>query len=376
MRQLAGTGALQGEYEVTARVVDRTIAAAERLGLAEMAAEALHTKGTVAFRLGRTWEGRALIQGGLQLFEEAGNLDGVLRANLFLATITALDSPAQTLAFEQEAIALARRIGRRATEMITINNSSEDARRTGDWAWAEGEIRAMLELDVDDSVRMQLELAIAYFEQAHGTLGPGAVSGFRTFLKGLDDTELEASVLDLEAFEALLAADAAGAVRLFEKAAITSDFNAPYLLPKMGRAAIVARDADHARVALERMAVLAVRGRATEADRAVIRAGLLALDGDTAGAMVGYRTAMAGFHDLGLRWDEALLGLEVAFVLGMDDLERSGWAEQSRETMVSLGALPYLALLERALARRSVAETRTEREPAEGAPEVRDSTTA
>jgi class 3 adenylate cyclase/tetratricopeptide (TPR) repeat protein len=352
MRQLAGLGALLGDYDVTSRVVDRVLASSERLGLIELAAEALHIKGTVALRLGRTWEGRALVQGGLQLFEEAGLLDGVLRANLFLATITALDSPAQTLAFEKEAIALARRTGNRATEILTVNNSSEDARRTGDWAWAEGEINGLLEIDVDDSVRMQLEMAKAFFDQAHGRLRPGGIDEFRRFLEDVDDTELESGVLDLEAFEALIGGNAAEAVRLFQAAADVSDFNAPYLLPKVGRAAIIARDPDRARAALDRLASLATRGRTTDVDRGVIRAGLRALDHDEAGAMAGYRLAMTGFRDLGQRWDEALLGLEVAFILGVDDPERSAWADRTREIFNSLEAVPYLALLDRAVSGR------------------------
>ena len=79
-----------------------------------------------------------------------------------------------------------------------------------------------------------------------------------------------------------------------------SDLNAPYSFPKAGRAAVLAGDAAMARAAVDGLARIGARGRAMDADRAAIGAGIAALEGDLMGARTGYRTAVAAFRDLGL----------------------------------------------------------------------------
>ena len=129
-----------------------------------------------------------------------------------------------------------------------------------------------------------------------------------------------------------------------------SDLNAPYALPRAGRVAILAGDPALAQVALDRLAALGTRGRAVDADRSTIRAGLAAMAGDEDAARAGYRTALASYRDLGLAWDEALVGQEAASMLGAGDPEIAGWVETARGTFGRLGAAPMLVLLEQAVA--------------------------
>ena len=102
-------------------------------------------------------------------------------------------------------------------------------------------------------------------------------------------------------------------------------------------------------MALDRLAALGTRGRAIDADRATIRAGLAALAGDRGAALAGYRTAMSAYRDLGLAWDEALLGHEAATTLGTGDVEVAAWVDQARATFARLGAAPMLERLEEAV---------------------------
>ena len=90
-----------------------------------------------------------------------------------------------------------------------------------------------------------------------------------------------------------------------------SALNAPYVLPRAAGMALLARDAAHARLALERMVATGAQGRAIDMDRTAIRAGLAALDGSTQEAVAGFRAAIAGWRDLGLPWDEAMTSLDV-----------------------------------------------------------------
>ena len=89
----------------------------------------------------------------------------------------------------------------------------------------------------------------------------------------------------------------------------------PYILPRAGHAFVLAGDDVGAEGTLERLRALGTRGRAVDADRASIAAGIAALRGDAAGALAGYRTAMAVWGSLGLPWDEALTTLEAATAL-------------------------------------------------------------
>ena len=60
MRCLASAEFLKGDYPRSLEIADRQLAAAERLGHARLATEALRVKGSAAFYLGRLWEARAL----------------------------------------------------------------------------------------------------------------------------------------------------------------------------------------------------------------------------------------------------------------------------------------------------------------------------
>jgi hypothetical protein len=125
-----------------------------------------------------------------------------------------------------------------------------------------------------------------------------------------------------------------------------SDFNAPYILPRVAVAAILARDADGAQAALDALAELGTRGRAVDVDRSTVRAGIAALGGDLETAKVGYRDALAGYRDLGLAWDEALLGLQAVTTVGPADPEVAAWVESSRVILARLGAVPALTQLD------------------------------
>ena len=85
-------------------------------------------------------------------------------------------------------------------------------------------------------------------------------------------------------------------------------------------------------------------------DRASIAAGIAALRGDSAGALAGYRTAMAAWRSLDLPWDEALTTLEAVTVLGTSDPEVAGWVDGARATFERLRAAPLVERLDEAVA--------------------------
>ena len=67
--------------------------------------------------------------------------------------------------------------------------------------------------------------------------------------------------------------------------------------------------------------------------------------------MALYRDALRGWRDLGLAWDEALCGLDMATLLDPADPEVRAAADAAREILVRLEAAPFLARLDAAMAR-------------------------
>jgi len=93
-----------------------------------------------------------------------------------------------------------------------------------------------------------------------------------------------------------------------------------------------------------------IHGLAIEADRATIRAGIAARQGRLGEALAGYRDALRSWAELGLAWDEALCGLDMALLLDPRDPDVRQIAESTREILVRLGAAPFIERLDAALA--------------------------
>ena len=334
------------EYELADRMLASALAQAERLGLTKVAAEALLHKGTSAFYQGRLWEARALAAGGLQVAVEGGLEDTQLRIMSMLPSFTALDDPRASVAVQREAIELARHVGSRARELGILFNVVEDARRTGDWDWARAELAAAQQLDIDDASLVGLRLQELFFRLYSGEASAADIDEIERAVNEMDDSDLVAGVLDCRGVLAHRDGRWVDAGRAWASIAEVSDLNAPYALPRAARAFVVGRDGAAAQAALDRLAALGARGRAIEADRATIRAGLAALEGDRETAVAGYRTAIASFRDLGLVWDEANLGLEATVLLSAADPEIGSWADASRETFLRIGAGSLAALLD------------------------------
>jgi hypothetical protein len=102
--------------------------------------------------------------------------------------------------------------------------------------------------------------------------------------------------------------------------------------------------------AFAEFATLGVHGPMPDAEVVVIRAALAALEGRRDDALSSYRDALRRWRDLGLAWREALTVIDMATLLGSTEADVVRVAGQARETLGRIGARPYLARLEAALA--------------------------
>ena len=360
-----------GEYDAGLTVTDRALAASERTGLARIAAETLATRGQIAMYLGRHWEARALLEGARILADEHGLTTIKLRAMNYLAATIAHDDVAAALRLERAAIELARELGRRSAELLALGNAAEDARRTGEWAWAIAELEAALQLDIDDETRLMLRSVAEFYRVLQGKSDPVERARILSDLEGLDDVDVAAGAFELRAIDALTTGDWRAAHDHLMQVVGRSDLNTPYVLPRAAHAAVLAGDVEAARSAIDQLDAIGTRGRAVDADRTAVRAGIAAMERDTNAAVAGYGAAIAAWRDMGLPFDEAMGVLSAVTRLGPDTPGVADWIDTARATFLRLEATPMLALLDAAIERGSPGRSEP-KEPRRTATQVED----
>jgi hypothetical protein len=260
--------------------------------------------------------------------------------------------------------------------MLSLGNAAEDARRTGEWDWALTEVEAALQLDIDGPTRVTMENVAAFFAVLRGQLEDAQLTAVSDALRAVDDIDMAAGADDLEAFADLSVGDFRSAYDHWMRVAELSDLNRPYVLPRAATVAILAGDAEAARSALAQLDALGTRGRAVDADRHAMRAGIAAIEGDVSTALDEYRSAMTVWRALELPWDEALTALSAVTRLGPAAPGVKEWIESARDIYRRLEAAPMLVLLEAAVVRGAGPALPTPPWPEVAEPSAADPTSA
>ncbi len=337
----------QDRIEEGLTLIDRGLPIAERHELHELLTEALISKGSLLTKSGRPVEGIALVEAARGLAVEHGFPSWEGRALVSLSLNIAIRDPRAAVALEREAIALARRTGQRAQELLLIGNAGEDAFRTGEWDFQAAEFASLDELEIEPAIRLPMEAASLVVGLLRGSVQAEELEPrFREFATNSEDVDLASSDRDMRGWLAFANGQFGDAAAAWLENAALSALNAPYVLPRAARMALLDGDAASARLALERLAATGAHGRALDVDRAGIEAGLAALEGRRAEAIAGYRTAIAGWRDLGLPWDEALTSIEFVRLIGVDDPDARAAAGSARAILEDLGAVRVLDLLD------------------------------
>ena len=328
-------------------LVEQAMPIAEREELQEALFDGLIIKGSLLSKAKRPVEGLALVDAARRLAVEVGATGWEARALIPLSLSLAIRDPRAALELEREAIALARRIGRRDMELLLIGNASEDAIRTGDWDFPATEFASLSGLDIAEDIRLPMENALMVIEMLRGAAdGIATLERFEQNLIISEDLDVASAGHDARAWVAF--ADgrfddaSAGWLAMAEMSAL----NAPYVLPRAGHSALLARDAASAQSALDQLIATGAHGRALEMDRTALRAGLAALDGRMAEAVIGFRSALTGSRDMGLAWDECLTAMSFVRVVGVDDPDARAAGEAAQVILRRLGAVRVLAMLD------------------------------
>jgi class 3 adenylate cyclase/tetratricopeptide (TPR) repeat protein len=329
---------------------DRALAPADRNDMLETVADLLVTKGGALSGLNRDIEGMVLQRAGLELAVRHGFMATTLRAYVNLSATHSPRSPVEGLAYCRAGIELAGRIGSRSQWVVLICNGSEIAVRTGDWDWATAHLAEIADLDLESSDR---------FSFLTGIILLGAVSGRPVGepvaeLKEMMRVDPEAMNLGeggrTLAWVALVEGHFADATREALTAGEHYAGNLVGLLGVAGRAALWGGDVGAAASCIGRLTVLSRAATAVEIDVRTLRAGVDAAEGRRVESLAGYRAAMAGWREFGLRFDLALCGLDAVHLLGPDEPEVRAMGDEARAIFEDLGARPFLERLDAALA--------------------------
>jgi tetratricopeptide (TPR) repeat protein len=349
--ELARAHFMNDEPGRSLEVADRALRVAERLGLIAVVADTLVTKGTVLVEVGRWHEGLSLIEGGRQLSEANGLVWTEVRALTNASSGLVARDPKRAVDLAGRGIATARRMGLRTTFSSLFVNAGAAARRTGDWDWAIQELEAVDYDQLEPSDRAAVLVPVLMLKAARGTNITEELAQCETDLATITDQQAVALSALARAFVLSVSARYHEASDECFASAKASAVMKLWALPLAGRYAVLARDATRAREAVSELEAMGISGPALAADVETIRAGCAALDGDRPQAVAAYRRAMSAWRDLGLAWDEAMCGLDMAILLDPAEPEVRAAAERAREILARLGATPFLDQLDEAIRR-------------------------
>jgi len=349
--QLARALMFSGDPRRSIAVSDQVLEAAEHANLVPVIADALITRGTALANVGRMYEGSGVIEAGRLLAETNGLTYLLLRALNNQGGLLGASDPRRSLQVNQMLLDLARRTGNRSHLLNGSANAATAAFRVGDWRWAVGTLDGELAEDLDPGDRASLLCAWITVTASLGRDVTGVLPEIDAALQGVTDPQTLAERETARAW-CLLAegrfADARDAWIGCTSVATGPAFAAFY--SSIGRASLWSGDGAGLRRALDELIRSGAHGPALEAERMLMRGTSAALDGRRAEAAADLRSARTALRDLGLAFDEALIGIDMVVALGPNDPDAQDAAAESRRILDGLGAVPYLARLDALLA--------------------------
>jgi hypothetical protein len=327
---------------------------AERLDLVPVVADLLVTKGAALADAGRSYEGLGLMNTGLALADANGLRTTALRALINIAATQTVLDPAAVIETCRQGVAEARRLSISSLVLAFLLNSIEAAFWTGDWDWAIAESDEVLGSELDPWDRASVLSLSVRIKGWRNELDAAAVTEFEQSYEGISDSAVQSGLHEGRSLLALSDGRFEEAYATALERARLSRVNAPFSYPVAARAALWLGDSGRARQALDALLETRAHGPAITYHRATIEAGVAALEGRTADALVGYRAAIAGWREARLPVLEALTAIDMATLLDRSDPAVQAAAEAARATLTRLRARPLLERLDAALAARPV----------------------
>jgi class 3 adenylate cyclase/tetratricopeptide (TPR) repeat protein len=333
-----------GEYAQALVALDRGLEIAESLGARVAVAELLVSKSWALGGVGRPREGAALALGGLEIGEQEGAVQTMLRARLNASNWFCAEAPARALSIAEAGFDLALSVGHGDWAATLAGNAGAAAMATGDWDRILGYREALAGTAASPRSRFAAEGMAWVVDAFRG----GDASDVLERLAGSGLGEGPAfqdrgDVYAISAYVRFAAGDLGGVLapglRAYQE---YPEFEGVAAALLAARAAILRRDTED----LRRVGDLVPTGDVTGvwlATRWELRGVAQSwLDGEPGDAEQRYREAIQVFRRMGLVAEVAFTQLEL-LALGGDALgDRDTIGAESRQVLRELGVAPLL----------------------------------
>ena len=335
------------QYERALSAADEALVLAEQLALDDVIAPAMVTKATALDRLGRRREAVALVEGGLRLAQETGQITLELRARNNLAAALSSDDLRQSGEIIRGGLELAEKVGdRQMTLWLTVQAAGYDYIAGRDWDAVLALIERHLERDLEPFDRINLGQSRLWILAEQGKPVEAELAELEALLIGASDTQLRAGQ---EAARAVIELAEERYEDAFDSAMRTIEIEPGFMglaSDLACEAAIGLRDVDRLqKVAAERAQVARV-GRLIELESMELEAGVAALEGRTTDAVRAYREVLRRWREMEQFFFVARRGLNFVTLVGPDEPEARAAGEEARTIFARLGAKPALARLD------------------------------
>ena len=270
--QLARAWFLTGENAKAVHVADRVLAIAERSNLVDIVADTLITRGSALAGIGQRYEGIGAIEAGQRLAAINSLHRTVARAFVNLSSFRADEDPRSALEAAQEGIALARRLGSRTFQLM--DNAITGAIRTGEWDWADAELEPLRGDDTEPVVRSVMLSDAIMIKAYRGEPTDALVADYRALPADPGDLVKPAGTAWSQAILAFAGSrfdDARREFLTFKDIFAAGGDEATLFA---ARCDILAGHAELARADIAQIDASPRRGRAIDADRVTIHAGI------------------------------------------------------------------------------------------------------
>jgi class 3 adenylate cyclase len=329
-------------------VADRALEAGERLDLAAIVGDVLITRGSALCHVGRLYEGLGALRAGIELADERGLISTALRGRLNLGVL----SPDARTSFDaaQAALEIARRVGLRGYIRTLVGNLASAAMEVGEWDLAILEITVARDESPDDLAANFMRWSLFNFSAWRGDDVTSELAYLSAWAESIGESGPREAIADLRAQVDFCTGKFGAACDAWLAFAPSDQLNAPAAYFFAGLAGLLAGDHDRAAAALAGLEAMLGRSRMRALDRRLLGAGLAAIEGRRSESVRDIRAVLAEYTTMGLPWRQALGGLVLASLVGAGDTDVREMADTARATFSRLGAKPFIAYLDAALA--------------------------
>ncbi len=329
-------------------LADEVLEAAERIDELFILADTLVTKGSALATLGRRREGLGVIDVGGKLAEANGFGSVALRAhNNSLSNLAEVD-PRASFDAAAAGLALARRLGQGGWIHNFAGNLGYAALRTGEWDIGVTELKSALGDTTDPLDRLLLVNNFVDLLAVRGEPYDDLMAELESTVKANPDLANQLFLGECQGYAALTAGRLSDARSALVGLAATDPANASALLGWSARLALWLGDADAAEKDIAGYWLAMAHDGAAAVIHDVILGGVAGLRGDRPVATNAYRDAVGRWRDLRLPIDEALMAVDMVYVLGPQDPAVAEAVARARMTFTELRAGPFLELLDAA----------------------------